>query len=119
MRPLLLLSLLALPSALSAQADSTTTRSGEIVIAPAAREHMFAAIQRDTVASFCAIDAERNGPLLTLHAVARASQTFVPNCGPYLPILARPRCFVHVREAVMPRYLLICDEGKYLVERAR
>lgn len=80
---------------------------------------MLAAVQRDTVVSFCAIDAQRDGANLTLHAVARAANVFVPNCGPYLPILARPRCFLHVREAVMPRYLLICDEGKYLVERGR
>lgn len=115
---LALLALILTPWPLSAQTDSTT-RSGEIVIAPAAREHMLAAVQRDTVASFCAIDAQREGPNLTLYAVARAARVFAPNCGPYLPILARPRCFLHVREAVMARYLLICDEGKYLVERAR
>lgn len=114
----LLLLLLLLPPVAAAQ-GTPSVKEGTLTIAAAAQAKLVTAIQRDTVAAFCATAAERSSDGLTIHDVERAGVPFAPRCGPFLPVLLRPMCFVEVRELLLPAFLLVCREGKFLVERAR
>lgn len=119
-RHLAAVALVLFAGALSAQTVPPTHLESprEVRFSEAARQHMAAAVERDTVVAFCALDYSREGSVLAVYMVARAATALGPECGAHLPILARPKCFLHVRELRLTRFMMICEEGKFFVERA-